>query len=74
MPTHTHAAPRTEGVEGLTVLEGPTVGALTVEEGKSLADLVALNIGQMGENLALGRVTMVRAGEGARLAGLCHPR
>lgn len=64
---------KTEGVEGLTVLEGPTVGALTVEEGKSLADLVALNIGQMGENLALGRVTVVRAGEGARLAGLCHP-
>ena len=45
------------------------MGALTVEEGKSLADLVALNIGQMGENLALGRVTMVRAGEG-RVKGI----
>ena len=35
---------------------------------------MALNIGQIGENLALGSATIVKAGEGEAICGLCHPR
>ena len=41
---------------------------------RSLSDLVALNIGQIGENLALGNATVVNAAEGEAICGLCHPR
>ena len=41
---------------------------------RSLSDLVALNIGQIGENLALGSATIVKAGDGEAICGLCHPR
>jgi len=64
---------KTEGGEGKTLLEKDFVANLHGGEGRSLADEIALNIGQIGENLALGRVTMMRAGEGVRLNGLSHP-
>ena len=41
--------------EGRREVGREEVGALQVEQGGSLSDLVALNIGQIGENLALGR-------------------
>ena len=41
---------------------------------RSLSDLVALNIGQIGENLALGSATVVKAAEDESICGLCHPR
>ena len=41
---------------------------------RSLSDLVALNIGQIGENLALGSATFVKAAEDESICGLCHPR
>ena len=41
---------------------------------RSLSDLVALNIGQIGENLALGSATVVKAAEEESICGLCHPR
>ena len=61
-------------------LRGPFL-CLTIPENlsqcqcfRSLSDLVALNIGQIGENLALGSATIVKAGEGEAICGLCHPR
>jgi hypothetical protein len=46
------------------VLGKEAVGALPAGEGgaKTLSDLLALNIGQIGENLALGGARVVRAG------------
>ena len=41
---------------------------------RSLSDLVALNIGQIGENLALGSASVVKAAEDESICGLCHPR
>jgi len=63
---------RVEG-EGSSTISGEQVGALVDEEGRSLSDLVALNIGQIGENLALGSATLVKAGDGEAICGLCHP-
>jgi hypothetical protein len=40
------------------------VGALEAEAGKSLADMVALNIGQIGENMALGDVNFFTSHQG----------
>jgi len=45
----------------------------SVEAGKSIGDLVALNIGQIGENIALGQARMFSAGDGVKLAAQCHP-
>jgi len=59
--------------EGSKTLSGEQVGALADAEGKSLSDLVALNIGQIGENLALGSATVVKAAEDESICGLCHP-
>jgi len=64
---------KVEGGEGKTLMEQEAVASLSAGEGRSLADVVALNIGLLGENLALGRVTLMRAGEGIQLNGLCHP-
>ena len=47
---------------------------VTESQDKTLADLVALNIGQIGENLALGSATVVKAAEEESICGLCHPR
>jgi len=60
-------------VDGSSTISGEQVGALADGEGRSLSDLVALNIGQIGENLALGSATIVKAGEGEAICGLCHP-
>ena len=58
---------------GKTVISKDQVAAMTGEEGKTLADLVALNIGQIGENIALGGVTMFKAAPNVKLSGLSHP-
>lgn len=62
-----------DGEEGQTLLQQDAVALLSAGEGRSLADLVALSIGQLGENLALGRATVMKAGEGVKLNGLSHP-
>jgi len=56
-----------------TIISKNKVADMTGGDGKSLADLVALNIGQIGENIALGGVTLFRAGPGVKLSGLSHP-
>ncbi len=43
------------------------------EGGKSLADLVALNIGQMGENMALGHIDFFASPPGEQKSSL-HQR
>ena len=40
------------------------VGALTAGEGSTLADLVALNIGQIGENMVIGDATVIHSEKG----------
>jgi len=45
----------------------------SVEEGKTVGDLVALNIGQIGENIALGQARIFTASNGVKLAAQCHP-
>ncbi len=37
---------------------------LKTEDGSSLADLVALNIGQIGENMQIGDATFVQTAKG----------
>jgi elongation factor Ts len=49
------------------------ISKLKIADGSSLADLVALNIGQIGENMALGDATFIQAASGISLAGLSHP-
>jgi len=56
-----------------TVLTKDQVGAMRWTDGKTLADLVALNIGQIGENIALGGVTLYSVGPGVQLSCLSHP-
>ena len=45
----------------------------SVEAGKKVGDLVALNIGKVGENMALGPARILQSGAGVRLAAQCHP-
>ena len=50
------------------------VKSLTAANGQSLCDLIALNIGQIGENIVLSRVVnLTTAGSGYSLCGLTHP-
>jgi len=49
------------------------ISKLKIADGSSLADLVALNIGQIGENMALGSPTFIQAASGINLTGLSHP-
>ncbi|XP_037090622.1 elongation factor Ts, mitochondrial-like [Pollicipes pollicipes] len=42
-------------------------------DGRSLPDRVALAIGQLGENVTLGRAAVVRAGPATHLASYVHP-
>lgn len=49
------------------------ISKLKIADGSSLADLVALNIGQIGENMALGDATFIQTASGINLAGLSHP-
>ncbi|KAJ8875281.1 hypothetical protein PR048_023176 [Dryococelus australis] len=46
---------------------------LAGSDGRSLADHLALSIGQLGENLSVRRATCLRAGEGVELVGYTHP-
>jgi len=49
------------------------MGGVVSSEGSSLSDLVALNIGQIGENMRLGGGVKMCAGEGVSLSCLTHP-
>eukprot|EP00088_Acartia_fossae_P061155 TRINITY_DN7340_c0_g1_i4.p1 TRINITY_DN7340_c0_g1~~TRINITY_DN7340_c0_g1_i4.p1 ORF type:complete len:307 (-),score=70.82 TRINITY_DN7340_c0_g1_i4:831-1751(-) len=49
------------------------ISQLKISDGSSLADLVALNIGQIGENMAIGEATLVQAVSGLNLSGFAHP-
>ena len=51
-----------------------TLKSLAAANGQSLGDLIALNIGQIGENIVFSRaVTMTTSGSGYSLCGLTHP-
>lgn len=57
-------------------IDSAGVGLLKTEDGgSSIADLIALNIGQIGENMAVGRSSLffAKPGSGVKLAGLTHP-
>merc|ERR1719282_873070 len=57
-----------------TVISRDSVAAsASIEEGKTVGDLVALNIGQIGENIALGQARILTASNGVKLAAQCHP-
>lgn len=43
------------------------------DEGKTLGDLVALNIGQIGENIVLRRCALYKVGGDLKLSALTHP-
>jgi elongation factor Ts len=57
------------------IIQKEEAGQLEAEAGKSLADVVALNIGQLGENTVLGDVNYftTKQGSSIRFAGFCHP-
>ena len=63
------------GTNEVVVKEQPqeAMNGLKAKSGQSLADLVALNIGQIGENIVLRRGVTLSAGEGVKLAGVTHP-
>ena len=46
---------------------------VSVRDGRRLPDRVALAIGQLGENVTLGRAALVRAGPATHLASYVHP-
>lgn len=51
-----------------------SVGGLdSCETGKTIGDLVALNIGQIGENMTLGDARLFSAGGDVKVAAHCHP-
>jgi len=56
-----------------TSLTKEAMCSLPAGDGKTLADVVALNIGQLGENIVLGGATLLQVRPGAQLAGLTHP-
>jgi len=43
------------------------------QTGKTVGDLVALNIGKIGENMTLGDARLFTAGAGVLVAAQCHP-
>ena len=70
------------GNDDVTVktLNREELAGIKMEDGKTLADLVALNIGQIGENLILRRAVMYKvndavadANEEVKLSALTHP-
>lgn len=64
------------GQEAVSVSEvsKEALASIQTEEGKTLGDLVALNIGQIGENLILKRAVLLKAlQDDVRLSGLTHP-
>jgi len=60
-------------MDGMVKLGRDQMDGMVTMDGKTLADVVALNIGQIGENIVLGGGTVVQVGPGVRLAGLTHP-
>jgi elongation factor Ts len=51
-----------------------SLSSIITGNGQTLGDLVALNIGMIGENIVLGRaITMTSDGGNFRLSGLTHP-
>ncbi len=51
-----------------------TLSSLKTSHGQSVGDLIALNIGQIGENIVLSRaISMTSDGSVFRLSGLTHP-
>jgi len=69
------AVPRPSDVDGLlhTKISREELEAFQAAGGKTLADVVALNIGQLGENIMLGESSVFHSGDGVHLAGLTHP-
>jgi len=61
------------GVVRQTVVDRVAMGRLVTADQDTLADVVALSIGQVGENIVLGGATLMHTGEGVHLAGLTHP-
>ena len=47
-----------------TFLFRDEISKFKIADGSSLADLVALNIGQIGENMALGDATFIQTASG----------
>ncbi len=64
-----------KGSVSLTNQAGNDLTAMpSKEDGKTLADLVALNIGQIGENLALARGALIASSaDDVKLFGFTHP-
>lgn len=54
-------------------LESDSLRNLKMEDGKSLADHLALMIGTVGENASLRRAICYKSPEAVRLAGYAHP-
>ncbi|XP_023335526.1 elongation factor Ts, mitochondrial isoform X2 [Eurytemora carolleeae] len=59
-----------------STLSSTEVGLLKTEDDQTIADLVALNIGQIGENMAFGDADVFhsKSGSGIKLVGLAHPQ
>jgi len=68
-----HVSKDADQPNGRIVLDKVQVGNIVGEEGKSNSDLVALNIGQIGENIALGDATIIKVDSNSKLSGLSHP-
>ncbi|XP_043217708.1 elongation factor Ts, mitochondrial-like [Amphibalanus amphitrite] len=49
------------------------LGRVVASDGRPLPDRVALAIGQLGENVTLGRAALVRAGPATHMASYVHP-
>jgi len=60
---------------GIDKLDGEALQAIHADEsGQTLKDLVALGIGNLGENMVLRRSVLMRAAEGERFATYVHAR
>jgi len=69
-------SPRRTKSEPISKLEisSADVSSLKTLEGSTLADLVALNIGQIGENMSIGNSTVIHSNtDCVKLVGLSHP-
>ncbi|KAK3866049.1 hypothetical protein Pcinc_028389 [Petrolisthes cinctipes] len=55
------------------IFSSEQVKTITTEDGKTLGDVLALAIGNIGENMGLPRATRVSAGHDISLVGYCHP-
>lgn len=49
-----------------------SVGELILESGEKLSDLVALEVGSIGENMAVRRAIYLAAAEGAHIGSYVH--